>query len=114
MPRLNNSIETYIAWCELMELNPSLVENVFRYQNLCKKMNRPRWLFKAKLTNGKFKSYITSDYPYKQLPKVLATALDNDIRVQVYRIDPDDSFHLIRDTELVKAAMEEDEQCFGS
>lgn len=106
-------IEKYKDWCKLCGYNPSHIENVFRYKRMIERLNQPKWEFVTDYPSGKRKTYICYDYPYGRISKIIASAIDNDARMRIYRVNPDQTRTLLHDSELVKAAMEEEECCAG-
>lgn len=110
---MKTKIESYTAWCELMGLKPQHLENLHRFNNLLARMNQPKWEFVALYENGKKTSYITADFPYKRLGKILADAEEDGIKLSIYRINPDRSRTLLHDNLIIKMLAREEEQCSG-
>ena len=91
------SIDKYVFWCNLMELDPKDAKNVDRYQKLCKKMSAPKFEIQAKFENGKRRTYILPKLDLDNLPKILMIGEEENIYLKIYKINDNGDRSLIFD-----------------
>lgn len=89
-----NTMETYVRWCELLGYVPSKAENILKYRKLCEDMNKPKWEIKAKFPSGKEKTYLLSKFPFKNLTEILCIAEEEDIYLQIFKVQREERIKL--------------------
>lgn len=92
----NNDVTfcNFLNWCICNQKERSSIRSVLNFNSDIKSKQRSYWRIKAILQNGEEITYTLKNFPFERIEKIITTAEDEDIFLQIFRVKENEEVKL--------------------